>query len=125
MLTPGRYVGAEAQEDDGEPFEEKMKRLAATLREQQAEAANWTPPSPPTSRSSGMADEWREVAVEEIEDHYRRTPAKGTFGSTLDQVFDSWRTGQRGSNVSEDRASAERQGLVVTTDGSGVARNSS
>jgi len=36
---PGRYVGAEAQEDDGEPFEEKMKRLTATLREQQAEAA--------------------------------------------------------------------------------------
>jgi type I restriction enzyme M protein len=39
VLTPGRYVGAEAQEDDGEPFEEKMTRLAATLREQQAEAA--------------------------------------------------------------------------------------
>ena len=39
VLTPGRYVGAEAAEDDGEPFEEKMQRLAATLREQQAEAA--------------------------------------------------------------------------------------
>jgi type I restriction enzyme M protein len=39
VLTPGRYVGAEAQEDDGEPFEEKMKRLVATLREQQGEAA--------------------------------------------------------------------------------------
>jgi len=39
VLTPGRYVGAEAQEDDGEPFEEKMQRLVATLREQQAEAA--------------------------------------------------------------------------------------
>jgi type I restriction enzyme M protein len=39
VLTPGRYVGAEAQEDDGEPFEEKMRRLTATLREQQAEAA--------------------------------------------------------------------------------------
>ena len=38
VLTPGRYVGAEAQEDDGELFEEKMKRLTATLREQQAEA---------------------------------------------------------------------------------------
>ncbi|GIW55789.1 MAG: hypothetical protein KatS3mg082_2193 [Nitrospiraceae bacterium] len=24
VLTPGRYVGAEASEDDGEPFEEKM-----------------------------------------------------------------------------------------------------
>jgi type I restriction enzyme M protein len=39
VLTPGRYVGAEAQEDDDEPFEERMQRLTATLREQQAEAA--------------------------------------------------------------------------------------
>ncbi len=39
VLTPGRYVGAEAQEDDGEPFDEKMKRLVATLEEQLAEGA--------------------------------------------------------------------------------------
>ena len=39
VLTPGRYVGAEAAEDDGEPFDEKMKRLTAQWREQQAEAA--------------------------------------------------------------------------------------
>jgi len=39
VLTPGRYVGAEAVEDDGEPFEEKMARLAATLREQFEEGA--------------------------------------------------------------------------------------
>jgi type I restriction enzyme M protein len=39
VLTPGRYVGAEAQEDDGEPFVEKMAQLVTTLREQQAEAA--------------------------------------------------------------------------------------
>ena len=39
VLTPGRYVGAQAVEDDGEPFEEKMKRLASTLRKQQDEAA--------------------------------------------------------------------------------------
>jgi type I restriction enzyme M protein len=39
VLTPGRYVGAEAQEDDGEPFEQKMQRLVQQLREQQAEAA--------------------------------------------------------------------------------------
>jgi hypothetical protein len=38
VLTPGRYVGAEAQADDGEPFAEKMQRLTATLREQMAEA---------------------------------------------------------------------------------------
>ena len=39
VLTPGRYVGAEAQDDDGEPFEDKMKRLVAQLKEQQAEGA--------------------------------------------------------------------------------------
>ena len=39
VLTPGRYVGAAAQADDGEPFAEKMTRLVAQLREQQAEAA--------------------------------------------------------------------------------------
>ena len=33
VLTPGRYVGAEAQEDDGEPFEDKMRRLVAQWRE--------------------------------------------------------------------------------------------
>ncbi len=37
VLTPGRYVGAAKVEDDGEPFEEKMKRLTATLREQMTE----------------------------------------------------------------------------------------
>lgn len=39
VLTPGRYVGAAAQEDDGEPFEVKMARLAAQWRGQRAEAA--------------------------------------------------------------------------------------
>ena len=31
VLTPGRYVGIEEQEDDGEPFEEKMTRLTTEL----------------------------------------------------------------------------------------------
>ena len=31
VLTPGRYVGIEEQEDDGESFEEKMSRLTAEL----------------------------------------------------------------------------------------------
>jgi len=39
ILTPGRYVGAAEVEDDGEPFEEKMDRLTAELREQMAEGA--------------------------------------------------------------------------------------
>ncbi len=39
MLTPGRYVGAEEVQGDGEPFEEKMARLVAELNGQFAESA--------------------------------------------------------------------------------------
>jgi type I restriction enzyme M protein len=38
VLTPGRYVGAEDVEDDGEPFGEKMQRLTAMLYEQFTES---------------------------------------------------------------------------------------
>ena len=38
VLTPGRYVGAAAVEDDGEPFEEKMRRLTIQLKEQAEQA---------------------------------------------------------------------------------------
>lgn len=33
ILTPGRYVGIEEAEDDGEPFDEKMARLTGELAE--------------------------------------------------------------------------------------------
>ena len=38
VLTPGRYVGAEPQEDDGIPFAEKMAELTGRLREQLQES---------------------------------------------------------------------------------------
>jgi type I restriction enzyme M protein len=34
ILTPGRDVGFPEEEDDGEPFEEKMKRFTSELAEQ-------------------------------------------------------------------------------------------
>jgi len=37
ILTPGRYVGAEEEEEDKEAFEEKMKRLTAELSKQMQE----------------------------------------------------------------------------------------
>jgi len=40
ILTPGRYVGAEDIEDDGEPFEAKMGMLTKTLQNQIAESDN-------------------------------------------------------------------------------------
>ncbi len=39
VLTPGRYVGAEEQEDDGDVFADKMARLTAQLAEQFAVSA--------------------------------------------------------------------------------------
>jgi type I restriction enzyme M protein len=39
VLTPGRYVGAAAQEADAEPFEEKMARLTTALSDQFQESA--------------------------------------------------------------------------------------
>jgi type I restriction enzyme M protein len=38
VLTPGRYVGTEELEDDGEPFVDKMTRLTSLLREQRSES---------------------------------------------------------------------------------------
>ena len=38
ILTPGRYVGIEEQESDGEPFEEKMARLTSELSEMFAQS---------------------------------------------------------------------------------------
>lgn len=39
VLTPGRYVGAEDQEEDAEAFADKMARLTAQLAEQFAESS--------------------------------------------------------------------------------------
>ncbi|WP_375748391.1 type I restriction-modification system subunit M [Vibrio sp. HN007] len=40
VLTPGRYVGAAEEEDDGVPFAEKMAALTSKLSEQLAESAS-------------------------------------------------------------------------------------
>jgi type I restriction enzyme M protein len=40
ILTPGRYVGAEEEEDEAEVFEERMKSLSAELQEQMKEGKN-------------------------------------------------------------------------------------
>ncbi len=39
VLTPGRYVGASEEEDDGEPFADKIQRLTAELNEQFVQSA--------------------------------------------------------------------------------------
>ena len=39
MLTPGRFVGAQVEDDDVEAFNDKMERLTAQLAEQMAKGA--------------------------------------------------------------------------------------
>ncbi len=39
ILTPGRYVGTKEEEDDGIPFEDKMKKLTTELAKQMKEGA--------------------------------------------------------------------------------------
>ena len=48
VLTPGRYIGAEQVQDDGEAFDDKMKWLVEQFRAQQAEAARLD--APPLAR---------------------------------------------------------------------------
>jgi type I restriction enzyme M protein len=43
VLTPGRYVGAEAVEDDDEAFADKMQKLTEKLGEQMAKGRSWMP----------------------------------------------------------------------------------
>ena len=39
VLTPGRYVGTELEEEDDEEFEEKMQKLISELKKQMEESA--------------------------------------------------------------------------------------
>ena len=56
VLTPGRYVGAEPQEDDGIPFEEKMTRLVTELQAQQSEGARLDAAIADNLKSLGFGD---------------------------------------------------------------------
>ncbi len=57
VLAPGRYVGAEPQPDDGEPFDTKMQRLVSELRAQQAEGARLDAAITENLKALGFGDE--------------------------------------------------------------------
>jgi type I restriction enzyme M protein len=56
VLTPGRYVGTEEAEDDGEPFTEKMTRLTQELSNQLNESEKLTAAVRGALKSVGYAD---------------------------------------------------------------------
>ncbi len=74
VLTPGRYVGAEAQEDDGEPFEDKMQRLVAALRTQQAESAKLDTAIEANLKRLGFGEDRREHDRQRIDPDIRVLP---------------------------------------------------
>jgi type I restriction enzyme M protein len=59
VLTPGRYVGAEEIEDDGTPFEEKMRELSAQLYRQMAEGEQLDAAIRRNLRALGFGEEQR------------------------------------------------------------------
>jgi len=59
VLTPGRYVGAEEAEDDGTPFEEKMRELSAQLYRQMAEGEQLDAAIRRNLRALGFGEEQR------------------------------------------------------------------
>jgi type I restriction enzyme M protein len=54
VLTPGRYVGAEAVEDDDEAFAEKMQKLTEKLGEQMAKGAELDAVDPAEAGGAGV-----------------------------------------------------------------------
>lgn len=78
ILTPGRYVGIEEQEDDGEPFEDKMNRLTSELSEMFAKSHEL---EAEIRKIWGLLDMKYDVytmeeALDEIIDYRGKTPQK-------------------------------------------------
>lgn len=58
ILTPGRYVGAEEEEEDIEAFDEKMKRLTANLSEQMEQSQKLDAEIRKNLKSIGLYDDY-------------------------------------------------------------------
>ena len=66
ILTPGRYVGIEEQEDDGEPFEEKMGRLTSELSELFRQSHELEAQIRERLGGLGMKCEWKRIRVGDL-----------------------------------------------------------
>lgn len=82
ILTPGRYVGIPEQEDDGEPFEEKMTRLTSELSEMFKKSHELEDEIRKKLGRSDMKFKhyFMEDALEDIIDYRGKTPHKATSG---------------------------------------------
>ena len=80
VLTPGRFVGAEEIEGEGEPFKQKMKRLTATSDAQMPSRQSWKRQYGRISGNLVMAAEWKETTFGELTEIFdgQRKPVKET-----------------------------------------------
>ena len=78
VLTPGRYVGAVAEKDDGEPFADKMARLTTTLKAQFAESDRLDAEIKRTWRGWGMSSKEAALSNTLFEVHPQSTTPSGT-----------------------------------------------
>lgn len=84
ILTPGRYVGIEEQEDDGEPFEDKMNRLTSELSEMFAKSHEWKRKYGKIWGLLDMRSEWKVVKLSDIaEFNPRESLPKGTIAKKV------------------------------------------
>ena len=138
---PGRYVGAAPQEDDGEPFAQKMARLAAQWREQQAEASRLDAAIAENLAKLGFGgvmevgekadlNRWREVTLGDLIDIKHGYAFKGEFihdepvgdvlitpgNFAIGGGFQSGKTKYYSGTVPEDFVLAENDLLVTMTD---------
>ena len=81
VLTPGRYVGAEAVENDDEAFAEKMTRLTEQLGEQMARV-ELDAVIRAKLRGLGMSFEWTSACLSELCLLVGGPPALHPFGPT-------------------------------------------
>ena len=80
----GRYVGAEPQPDVGEPFQEKMARLDAQWREQQAEAAKLDAAIAENVDQAGVRRTrfLSPYGIDEYRENYRQAHPTGVLGAS-------------------------------------------
>lgn len=83
VLTPGRYVGAEAAPDDDEAFADKMSQLTGKLGEQMAKGAELDALIRAKLGGLGMSSEWSSLTIGELVSSGEACVQTGPFGSQL------------------------------------------
>ena len=105
VLTPGRYVGAEVQEEDTEPFEETMAHLTQKLTEQMAEARRLDDAIAKNLQMLGFGDEQSRFLW------FDKQPVPGTGFGSLDESL--WKPLLSAEGAAAPELALEKMGLLT------------